>query len=269
VIAGSLPLGLHATCAARTVGFTVKEGSVRCGISEGIPSDPSRVYCTAKDIPWPSGLKFHFGSANAILGSSGAAQLASVSDDLYPRGEFVQLTPGRTWSGDLSPAACRPTASAAKTRRATASGSAAVPSGPSNRLASRGRLARSGAECACLSGAGSQNAKFKLERVCRVALHEDAAPRVRVSVSTAGFLFAHQQEGRGPGPGQATTTAGADTSAWFARRTVSPTELVCAPPGKRSGSTERDLRRRLGAPRPPAALCAPRPSAGRLSSCRA
>jgi hypothetical protein len=99
-IVGVLSLGLPATCAARTIGFTVKEGSVRCGISEGIPSDPSRVYCTAKDIPWPSGLKYHFGAANAILGSSGAAQLASVSDDPYPRGGFVQLAPGRTWSGD-------------------------------------------------------------------------------------------------------------------------------------------------------------------------
>jgi hypothetical protein len=47
-----------------------------------------------------------------------------------------------------------------------------------------------------------------------------------VTVSTTGFLFAQQQDGRDPGPGQATTTAGADTSAWFARRTVSPIFLV-------------------------------------------
>jgi hypothetical protein len=71
-----------------------------CGVSYGIPADPSRVYCTAKGIPWPPGLRYHFGAPNVILGSTGRAQLAAVSDDPYLSNKFVQLRSGETWTGD-------------------------------------------------------------------------------------------------------------------------------------------------------------------------
>lgn len=85
---------------SHAVGFTADKGTVTCGVSYGSRADPSRVYCTASGIPWPAGIAHHFGAPNVILGSTGRAELAAVSDDPYPSNDFVQLASGASWSGD-------------------------------------------------------------------------------------------------------------------------------------------------------------------------